>query len=64
MSEDTRRRAPEIPWPLITGMRNILAHRYATVDFDRVYGVVTEHVPNLLSHLGALIASLEQEANW
>jgi len=30
----------------------------------RRYGVVTEHVPNLLSHLGALIAGLEQEVNW
>jgi uncharacterized protein with HEPN domain len=28
VSEETRQRAPEIPWALITGMRNVLAHDY------------------------------------
>ena len=64
VSEDTRRRAPEIPWPLIIGMRNVLAHQYGTVDFERVHAVVTEQVPDLLVHLRALITSLEQEVNW
>ncbi len=49
VSEDTRRRAPEIPWSLITGMRHVLAHEYGTVDLERVYGVVTEQVPRLLN---------------
>ncbi len=64
VSEDTRRRTPEIPWPLIIGMRNVLAHQYGTVDFERVHAVVTEQVPDLLVHLRALITSLEQEVNW
>lgn len=64
VSEDTRRRAPEIPWPLITGMRHVLAHDYGTVDLDRVYRVVTEQLPGLLTHLGALLAGLEQDVGW
>ncbi len=64
VSEDTRRRAPEIPWTLITGMRNVLAHEYGTVDLDRVYSVVTERVPSLLAHLRDLIARLEQDVRW
>jgi len=64
VSEDTRRRAPEIPWSLITGMRHVLAHEYGAVDLERVYGVVTEQVPRLLAHLGALIASLEKNVGW
>ena len=64
VSEDTRRRAPEIPWSLITGMRHVLAHDDGTVDLDRVYRVVTEQLPELLTHLGTLIASLEQDVGW
>ena len=36
VSEETRKRAPEIPWPLVTGMRHVLAHDYGTVDIDMV----------------------------
>ena len=58
VSEDTRRRAPEIPWPLVTGMRNVLAHDYGAVDLEKVYEVVTVHVPDLLAQLGTLIPAL------
>ncbi|HPC46258.1 MAG TPA: DUF86 domain-containing protein [Candidatus Latescibacteria bacterium] len=64
ISEATRRDAPEIPWQLIIGMRNVLAHDYGTVDLPRVYEVVTDHLPALLGHTTALIARLERETNW
>ena len=64
VSEDTRRRAPEIPWSLIIGMRHVLAHEYGTVDLDNVYRVVTEHLPELLTQLRTLIPALEQDVGW
>lgn len=64
VSEETRQRAPEIPWPLITGMRNVLAHEYGSVILDKVYEVVTEHVPELLARLGPLIEALEKDVGW
>ena len=64
VSEDTRHRAPEIPWPLITGMRNVLAHEYGTVVLDKIYEVVTDHLPELLIRLVPLIESLEQDVGW
>ena len=64
VSEDTRRRASDIPWTLITGMRHVLAHEYGTVDLDNVYRVVTEHLPELLAQLHTLIAALEQDIGW
>ena len=45
VSEDTRRRAPEIPWALVTGMRHVLAHDYGAVDIEKVYDVVSEDYP-------------------
>jgi uncharacterized protein with HEPN domain len=64
VSEDTRRRAPGIPWPLIAGMRHVLAHDYGAVDVEKVYEVVTVHLPELLARLAALIPSLEKDVGW
>ena len=64
VSEPTRQRAPEIPWPLITGMRHVLAHDYGTVDLDKVYEVVTEHLPQLLGQLAGLTEALEKDVGW
>ena len=64
VSEDTRRRAPEIPWPLIIGMRHVLAHDYGAVDLNKVYRVVTDELPGLLMHLGPLITALERDVGW
>ena len=45
MTGRTRGEAPGIPWNLIVGMRNILAHDYGGVDLEQVYRVVTESIP-------------------
>lgn len=64
VSEATRNRAPAIPWRLVTGMRDVLAHDYGTVALDKVYEVVTGHLPQLIAELGPLIAELERDVGW
>lgn len=64
VSEDTRRRAPGIPWSQIVGMRNILVHDYGAVDLERVYSVVVKEITALLKHVNALISLLEKEVGW
>lgn len=64
VSDSTRNKAPGIPWSLVTGMRNILAHDYGAVNLDKVYNVVTEHLPRLIPHLEALIRDLERDVGW
>jgi len=64
VSEETRRRAPGIPWPLITGMRHILAHDYGTVDLEKVYEVMMVDLPELVAHLASLIPALEKDVGW
>jgi uncharacterized protein with HEPN domain len=39
----------------------VLAHEYGAVILDKVYEVVTQHLPELLSRLGPLIKALEKE---
>lgn len=64
VSDETGARKAGIPWRLVIGMRNVLAHDYGVVMPEKVYEVVTEHVPELLERLGPLIAALEAEVGW
>ena len=64
VSEDTRLRAPQIPWSLIVGMRHILAHNYGAVNLDKVYEVVKERLPKLLPQIRVLISDLEKGVHW
>ena len=64
VSDETRSREPGLPWRLVIGMRDVLAHDYGVVMPGRVYEVVTEHVPELLERLGPLITALEAEVGW
>jgi uncharacterized protein with HEPN domain len=64
VSEETRLLAPGIPWPLIVGMRHVLAHDYGVVNLEKVYDVATRHLQPLIDALMPLIKALEAEANW
>lgn len=48
---EVRTLAPELPWPKIIGMRNILVHGYFQTDTDIVWEAVTNDVPAFVSLL-------------
>ena len=45
VSPETRQRFPDIPWPLVIGIRNRLIHGYDTVDLDVVWKTVKGSLP-------------------
>lgn len=45
--ETCRRYFPDIEWQQIRGMRNIIVHVYANVDYDIVWDVINEEAPKL-----------------
>ena len=51
--------SPEIPWRMITGMRNRLVHAYWRVDLDIVHRAARDHAPDLIARLDKLIARTE-----
>ena len=44
---DIKSKYPEIDWALIYGMRNILIHKYFSVNLDIVWDVVKKELPAL-----------------
>jgi uncharacterized protein with HEPN domain len=55
LSEGFQTNHPEVPWKMITGMRDKFIHRYDDVDLDEVWNTVSIDI----SHLIVLLEPLE-----
>jgi len=55
LSETTRAKAPEIPWPAIVGMRNRIVRACWDIDTGIVWKAAAEEVPALLPALRTLL---------
>ena len=42
---------PQLPWRRISGMRDIAAHKYKTLDMDAVWEVVITRIPQILNFI-------------
>ncbi len=51
VSEAGRLACPDLPWPLVVGMRNRLIHAYFDVNLDRVWDTVAKDLPGLVAML-------------
>ena len=47
VSESLRARYPQVPWPDIVAMRNVIVHHYFGVDLDQVWDAVVNDLPAL-----------------
>jgi uncharacterized protein with HEPN domain len=47
ISDETRSKAPEIPWSKIVGLRNLIAHEYFRVDLEIIHAIVDEQLAQL-----------------
>ncbi len=52
---------PEIQWKGIVAQRHVLAHEYDRIKHERIWEIVTVHVPTLIQQLEPLIPPLPDE---
>lgn len=57
VSPSTRDAHPEVPWAGIIGFRNVIAHEYGAIDYQRLFTVVAQGVPALIAALETMVAS-------
>lgn len=55
VTKKTRQDHSSIPWSDIIGMRNIIVHDYIDVDYDAVWTVITEDLPQLVNELRKIV---------
>lgn len=63
LSPSERLSMPEIPWQLITGMRDHLAHRYWDTAQPIVMNAALHEIPLLLEAVNNYLAAIEQQPN-
>jgi uncharacterized protein with HEPN domain len=51
LSEDAKEQFPDVPWHLVSGMRNRLVHDYRGTDLREVWRTIQIDIPELLRHL-------------
>jgi uncharacterized protein with HEPN domain len=55
LDESTRQMAPDIPWPDIKGLRNLIAHDYVGIDKFIVFKTVRTSLPAFSQQVEQLI---------
>jgi len=60
VSTDFRNEHPELPWNEMIGLRNIISHEYDKVNYEEIFNIVHEHIPELIVKLEALMPSPPQ----
>lgn len=58
LSSDIRDQNPQIPWPKMIGMRNILTHNYFEIDLDLVWVVVDQELSDIKQNVETILQYL------
>ncbi|CDM66718.1 HepT-like ribonuclease domain-containing protein [Pyrinomonas methylaliphatogenes] len=61
LGRDFHEAHPEVPWPQIVAMRNVLVHEYFGVDLGEVWKTVERDLPALKLAIERLLQWLEEQ---
>lgn len=60
LPDEVRAMAPEVEWPKVIGMRNVLVHGYFDIDLDIVWEAASRDAPALKHSIEQLLRRLEE----
>jgi uncharacterized protein with HEPN domain len=55
---DMKARYPDIPWPAIAAIGNVLRHEYYTIELDVIWRIATQDIRPLAVAVDALLAEV------
>ena len=55
---ETLKDYPQIPWTKVIGLRNIISHEYANIDYEIIWVVIQKHLPPLKDTVEQIIKDL------
>jgi uncharacterized protein with HEPN domain len=50
----------DIPWKQLGGLRNVISHEYDRVNYEEIYRIVRERIPELITLLKPLVPTPPQ----
>lgn len=59
LSEDFRAQHPSVPWRQIKAMRNVVAHKYGTIDPDTTWEIIKDDIPALKKYCRSILERAE-----
>jgi uncharacterized protein with HEPN domain len=59
ISDDLKAFHPELDWRAVAGFRNVLVHDYLGIDLERIWEIVSVHLPVLQSHMEAIRCEID-----
>ena len=60
LPDELKNQYPDIPWKRIAGMRDKLIHFYFGVNYDIIWQVIKDRLPDLREKIQAIIRELEE----
>jgi uncharacterized protein with HEPN domain len=55
---DFREKYPEMEWRRISGMRDIVAHHYFSIQNDIVWDIIIHKIPDLIPRINEVLAEI------
>jgi uncharacterized protein with HEPN domain len=55
ISDNTRRKLPDVEWKKVAGLRDMLAHAYFGIDNDILWDVIQNRIPQLAKVINAFL---------
>ena len=55
ISEEFRKKHPELEWKKMTSMRDVIVHDYLGVDYRIVWDVIMNHIPSVAENIRKIL---------
>lgn len=53
--EEVTSKYPELPWKKMYGLRNLIAHEYFGIDYENIWKIISDELPNNIQDLESAI---------